>query len=133
MTMRAVHISTVHRSDDTRIFLKECRSLARAGYDVHYLVRRPRAMSADGVTLHAIYEPERRSAPGRNHLARVWRLVARGASAYRRARGLGADVYHIHDPELIPVGLLLRLGGARVVYDVHEDAVAETLTLAGAV
>jgi glycosyltransferase involved in cell wall biosynthesis len=128
--MRVVHLSTVHRSDDTRIFRKECRSLARAGHEVHYVVRYPHAAEEDGVRFHHIPEPARRSAPGRDHVARVHRLVARNAAAYRIARRLAADVYHVHDPELIPVAVLLRRGGARVVYDVHEDAVAETWTLA---
>lgn len=48
----------------------------------------------------------------------VWRV-------YQEARRQDADVYHFHDPELIPVGLLLRAGGKHVIYDIHEDMPAE--------
>ena len=37
MTKRICHISTVHKSSDIRIFLKECVFLAKEGYDVYYL------------------------------------------------------------------------------------------------
>jgi len=40
---------------------------------------------------------------------------------YRKAASLGGDIYHFHDPELILAGLLLRLQGKTVIYDVHED------------
>jgi glycosyltransferase involved in cell wall biosynthesis len=47
---------------------------------------------------------------------------------YGRAVEEDADAYHFHDPELIPIGLLLRLRGKEVVYDVHEDLPKDILS-----
>jgi glycosyltransferase involved in cell wall biosynthesis len=55
------------------------------------------------------------------------RIGRRLTAMYRQAAALEADVYHFHDPELIPVGLLLKRAGARVVYDVHEDSRQEAV------
>jgi glycosyltransferase involved in cell wall biosynthesis len=107
---RVAHLSTVHRPDDPRILLKECATLREAGYDVVLIGRGQRPADA-GVRFVSIGEPR-----GRLH-----RMTVVAAHMLRVARAERAAIYHFHDPELIPVGMALKLGGARVVYDVHED------------
>jgi glycosyltransferase involved in cell wall biosynthesis len=40
---------------------------------------------------------------------------------FQKGKELDADVYHFHDPELIPYGLKLKALGKKVIYDIHED------------
>lgn len=104
-------LSSVHTAFDTRIFQKQARALARGGYDVTFVVPHERAETVDGVRIRPL-------PPVRGRLERMVRAQVR---ILREALRLRADVYHFHDPELIPVGLVLKLMGKRVVYDVHED------------
>ncbi|HEV3262040.1 MAG TPA: glycosyltransferase family 4 protein [Gemmataceae bacterium] len=119
--MRVVHLSTIHQALDVRIFHKECRTVAAGGYRVHYLVADPPAPELAGVVFHAFRRPSR--------AFRYWRICNRLLNVYRQAAALRAHVYHFHDPELIPVGILLKLTGARVIYDVHEDSPQEAISL----
>jgi glycosyltransferase involved in cell wall biosynthesis len=116
---RVVHLTAVHPADDVRIFAKECRSLAAAGYDVHLVAPAPADAVIDGVRLHAC---------GGRGSGRLKRMTATVLAVYRKAVQLDADVYHVHDPELMPVALLLRLRGGRVVYDSHEHLPQQILT-----
>ncbi len=120
--MRIVHLSSHHKALDVRIFQKECRTLAGAGYQVHLVIPEPPSASLDGVTFHPFQPP-----PGRGW--RPGRVGKRLACMYRQAAALRGQVYHFHDPELIPVGVLLKRRGAKVVYDVHEETVQEPLML----
>ena len=107
-----VHLTTVHLPFDTRIFQKECRSLAKEGYRVSLIVPHVTHESVDGVDIIPLPRFH-------NRLIRMSRGVR---EIYRFARRLEADLYHCHDPELMPVGIMLKLSTrARVVYDVHED------------
>ena len=38
MRDKVLHVTTVHRFPDNRIFYKECRALSNAGYDVTVLL-----------------------------------------------------------------------------------------------
>ncbi len=109
--MKVCHLTSVHSPFDTRIFTKECRSLVRAGCDVHLVAGHVADEIRDGVSIHAV---QKRA----NRIARMTATVSR---VLRKALEIDADIYHFHDPELIPAGIFLKLRGKRVVYDIHED------------
>lgn len=110
--MKVCHLTSVHPRTDTRIFVKMCVSAAQAGYQTHLVV-------ADGlgddslqeVSIHDVGRP----------VGRVKRMLKSTYAVYKKAKQLDARVYHFHDPELMPVGILLKLQGKKVVFDVHED------------
>jgi len=114
-TPKIVHLTSVHAPFDVRIFHKECKSIGRAGYDVTLLAAHDRDETVDGIHLRPIFRPA----------IRLARILCAPWSIYRESLRQEADLFHFHDPELIPVGLLLRLAGKRVVYDAHEDVSAD--------
>jgi glycosyltransferase involved in cell wall biosynthesis len=42
-------------------------------------------------------------------------------TAFQKALELDAELYHFHDPELLPLGLRLKKKGKKVIYDSHEN------------
>jgi glycosyltransferase involved in cell wall biosynthesis len=105
------HVTTAHPVRDARIFHKECKTLARAGYRVVLVAQHTARETSDGVMI----EPLPRAT---GKLQRLALLQPRALLAVWRQR---AALYHFHDPELIPLALLVRLlWRKRVVYDMHE-------------
>ncbi len=108
---RVRHLTSVHPIGDNRIFYRECKSLAEAGYDVALVVGHPPTAPVAGVPVIGVGRP-------RNRVDRATRIVWK---VFRTALQERAQVYHLHDAELLWIGLRLKLAGRRVVYDVHED------------
>lgn len=106
------HLTSAHQISDVRIFHKECRSLAAEGFQVTLVGNGHEGDLLDGVTRVALG-----SRPGR----RLRRMTATTLRACRYAKSTKARLYHLHDPELLPLVPLLRRGGAKVIYDAHES------------
>jgi glycosyltransferase involved in cell wall biosynthesis len=102
------HVTLGHDARDDRIFYKEAISLRRIYDRVAVLAIGPEGQQVvDGVKIVNV-------PAGRSILSTVWRL-------WRAARAQRARCYHLHEPELLPVALLLKgCYRVRIVYDIHE-------------
>src|SRR5699024_2336389 len=110
---KVVHMTTVHHPFDTRIYHKECTSLQQAGFDVSLITTMDEDDTPDS--------PEVNIIPLKKRGGRIRRMFFSTWEAYRKAKRLKADCYHFHDPELLPVGWLLKTKNNTVIYDIHED------------
>lgn len=114
MQKKVCHLTSVHSIDDGRIFRKECTSLAAHGFEVTLIACGNESFEElkNGVKRISL------NVPVRNRLQRFFK---RSNAVYNKAIELNADIYHFHDPELIPLGLKLKKRGKQVIYDSHED------------
>ena len=118
MKIKITHLTSVHPRYDTRIFIKECCSLAKIkGYEVNLIV-------ADGLgdeKNNSVQIVDVGKLQGR-----INRIFKTTRNIFIKAIELDSDIYHLHDPELIPVGLKLKKLGKKVIFDIHEN-VAEQI------
>ncbi len=104
------HVTSVHCTDDARIFHKECVSLAKAGCEV-YLVGKGESRVESGVHVVGV---------GENSGGRLKRMLGFSKKVYQAALALDAEIYHLHDPELLPYAKKLKKKGKKVIFDSHE-------------
>jgi len=111
-------LTSVHPVFDARIFYKEAKALANAGYDITLIAQHHKDEVIDGIKIIALPKPKNR-----------WeRFLKTDFLLYKKALQEKADVYHFHDPELLPWTLRLKhKTGAKIIYDVHEDVTKQLL------
>lgn len=117
--MKVSVLSSVHPCFDVRIFEKQARSLAQAGYEVTLAaVGDFEEGIVQGIRVFGLPQPRSRLLRPVNW----WRLI-------RIALHDRADIYHFHDPELLLPGALIKVLTQRpIIYDVHENYPEDVLT-----
>ena len=111
--IKITHLTSAHPRYDTRIFIKMCSSLAKVeNYKVSLVV-------ADGLGDEEKYGVKFFDV-GKSE-GRVNRIFKTTKKVLKKAIELDSDIYHLHDPELMPIGMKLKKLGKKVIFDAHED------------
>lgn len=110
--MKVCHLTSVHKRYDTRIFVKQCTSIANAGFESYLVVADGKGdEELSGVKIIDVGDKQ----------TRLKRIIFTTNKVFEKAKEIDAEIYHLHDPELIPIGVKLLKRGKKVIYDAHED------------
>jgi glycosyltransferase involved in cell wall biosynthesis len=109
------HLTSVHQQFDIRIFRKQLLSLKKAGYDV-YQISQGESGIRKGIKLIGLGEVPK---------SRLKRILFFTKKIYKAALKLDSDIYHVHDPELLPAAAKLAKRGKIVIFDSHENVTGQ--------
>lgn len=109
MSVKVCHVTSMHKPFDGRIFRKQCISLSQK-YEVYLIQANVPDQIKDGIRVFGVSIPE----------GRIKRMLTR-RPVLNKAIEVDALVYHIHDPELLPLIPRLKKKGKKVIFDSHEN------------
>lgn len=113
MVVYVTHLTSAHQRFDVRIYNKECLSLSHIkNYQINLVVADNKGDEIkDNIHIYDVG-----TLAGRFN--RMFKTTKR---VLKKAIELDSDIYHFHDPELIPIGLKLKKLGKIVIFDIHEN------------
>lgn len=118
--IRVLMASSVHRWDDVRIYYKEALSLVKFADVSLIAVENRESSQVPDERLSVKLLPADGSLPGKGKSVSL--RLKHMDMVMRAALRQKYDVFHFHDPELIPVAWFAKMRGKKVIYDMHEDA-----------
>lgn len=121
--VKICHVSSVHSRYDTRIFRKQATSLAKIdNYKTYYLVldSKPNEVINQVEIINCLTEIENKS--------RLKRLFLGSFYLYNKIKDINPGIIHLHDPELMILGVILKAQGFQVIIDVHENTSEQILS-----
>jgi len=107
-----IHVSTAHNFNDIRIFKKELKSLSKK-YNCYFVVPHHEKVSIDNI--HII--------PIKRYKSRLLRFTLTNLEAFYQSIKINGKIVHFHDPDFFLFGIVLKLFGKKVIFDIHENYV----------
>lgn len=112
------HLTSAHPQHDVRILIKECSSLAKH-YNTSLIVVNGKDEIFNNVNIINI---------NYDYSSRIQRFTKVVNLVLAKAIIVDADIYHIHDPELLRIVPKLKRLNKKIIYDVHEDLPRQILS-----
>ena len=113
--IKICHITSVHQRYDTRIFYKECQTLAKY-FQVNLIVNDEK----EDEIINEVKIFSTNFSP-KNRYQRMFVSIRK---IKRLALEIDAEIYHLHDPELLRIVRFLKRKKKKVIFDSHEDYVS---------
>jgi len=109
--MEICFLTSSHRATDTRLFDLEAKYLVKNGFSITIIGFHDRYEIKDNIKIIPIKKF--------NHsfFEKIFSIF----TILKLSLSNPSKIYHFHDPELIIVGVFLKIIGKKVVYDIHED------------